>query len=117
MTQMPPANARDLARFEAVATIYSRLLGTSVVNILNAALLVAVITDRGGARGAIEWLGLITLLSIARIMLYVRYRADAGKRNRTRHWERLAVAGSFLAIAMLEFSRSVSSRDKLGSGS
>jgi signal transduction histidine kinase len=95
MAQILSPDVREAARFEAVSTIYSRLLGTSVVNVLNAGLLVAVITDRGMAHGALEWLGLVVALSAARIMLYVRFRRDPARKDRIKRWETLSVAGSF----------------------
>jgi signal transduction histidine kinase len=95
MIQTLSPDVRDLSRCEAVSTIYSRLLGTSLVNTLNAVVLVIVIADSGATHGATEWLGLMVLLSCARAILYFRYKADPDKPAHTDTWERLAVAGSF----------------------
>jgi signal transduction histidine kinase len=97
MTQVPPPILRERTRHEAVSTVYSRLPGTSIVNVINAGLIVLVLADRGHARGALEWLTLMALLSCARGLLYLRYRADRDKAGRARRWERVAVLGSFCA--------------------
>jgi signal transduction histidine kinase len=79
---------------ERIATIYSRLPGSSAASIINASLIVIVIQHQQATRLPALWLGLVILLSLLRMAAWWRYRQDQDKLDNIRRWEIISIAGS-----------------------
>lgn len=97
MRQPMSPEDRRTSRYEAVSTVYSRLLGAVVVSFINAALIVAVVEAERASQGALWWLFAIATVSVARAILFWRYKADEDRRAHVAFWASASIMGAFCA--------------------
>jgi signal transduction histidine kinase/CheY-like chemotaxis protein len=87
-------------RTARVRSIYERLTATSVITVVNGALMVAVLEARARSPWPWLWLGLVAALAVARIASERSWRRDRRPNDRLRRWEAIAVVGSLLSGAL-----------------
>ena len=88
------------SRAARVRSIYERLTATSVITVVNGALIVAVLEWRAASPWPWLWLGLVAALAVARIASGRAWRRDPQALDRLPRWEAIAVAGSLLSGAL-----------------
>jgi signal transduction histidine kinase/ActR/RegA family two-component response regulator len=87
-------------RAARVRSIYERLTATSLITVVNGALMVAVLERRVVSLWPWLWLALVVALATARIASGRSWRRDPQPFERLRRWEVIAVAGSLLSGAL-----------------
>ena len=78
-------------------SIYERLTATSVITIVNAALVAEMMETAARSAWPMLWLGLVAGLGVARVASERLYRLDDRPGDRLGRWEAIAVAGSLLS--------------------
>ncbi len=90
-------NAMTQVRAARLRSVYERLTATSLITVVNGALMVAVLEWRTPSPWPCLWLGLVFVLAAARIGSGRAWRRDDQWTDRLRRWEMIAVAGSLLS--------------------
>lgn len=87
----------DELRGARISSVFDRLVGVAVVNIVNAGIMLVVVQRHGNVGPAFAWLGSVSTLSLVRLYFYRQYLRDESKLERGRYWERISVVGSLLS--------------------
>ena len=93
-------NAMTPVRAARLRSIYERLTATSLITVVNGALMVAVLEWRVASPWPWLWLALVVALAAGRIASGRAWRRDEGRSDSLRRWEAIAVAGSLLSGAL-----------------
>lgn len=80
-----------------VDSVFGRVVGATVVSIVNAGLMTLVLSRRGVMPAAAWWLAMVSVLGGARVVSGLIYAADARKADHIQRWETLAVIGALLS--------------------
>ncbi|HEY2662521.1 MAG TPA: ATP-binding protein [Caulobacteraceae bacterium] len=84
-------------RAARVRSIFERLPGTSLITVINGALIVAVLKHGDASLGPSLWLGLVVILAAGRAGSWRVYLSDGRSSDRLRQWEAVALIGSLLS--------------------
>jgi signal transduction histidine kinase/CheY-like chemotaxis protein len=92
-----PGKADSYILEARLRSVFDQLVVTSVVTIVNSALMTFALERVHLSRGPLIWMGLVWILSAARMVVYSVYKRDPGKSARVRLWQRISVAGALLS--------------------
>jgi hypothetical protein len=94
---MTPADDVTSAVYaEQVGAVFRQLPIAIAVNLVNAGLTAAVLAPMAAQPFLLPWLLLVTLVTIGRLVLWLRYRRAAIRSGNIHRWSGLATAGSLL---------------------
>jgi signal transduction histidine kinase len=79
---------------EAISTVYSRLPGTLIVNVINAILIIVAVEGREISRPYLIWICCIVVVSLLRAWKYLQFVADVQHDANIRYWSRISVIGA-----------------------
>ncbi len=75
-------------------SVFDRLTATSVVTVVNAALMASALEQSRFTRGPLIWIALVCALAAARVASDYAYKKDAGKAARVRLWAWVSIVGA-----------------------
>src|ERR1700712_5675754 len=90
-------DAETQIRALRVRSIFERLLGTSLITVVNGSLMTAVLEGTGASEGPWVWLGLIVAVAAARMAPWRAYLRGSQTAGNLSLWEAVAFSGSLLS--------------------
>src|SRR5678816_777182 len=98
--QREKETSADAVRAEQIRTLYSQSVGLSLVNPLNAAIVVAVLWPSHRPELLLGWLGTMAAVALARVILRRRYLQILPPPGETSLWARRFVVGAVASGAL-----------------